>query len=356
VHLGIPALLKFYREHRENDALVLATIIGTNGSTYRKPGAMMLISRDGAFEGMISGGCLESDLLQHAADVFSHGQPRHITYDMHADEDLVWDLGLGCDGVIHLLLQRLDRSNEFGFLKQLDESHSARRVSFLALVTQSAGTPAAGNFALLDEHDISVGPGSLLDILRHSAEVRPKWRAKFERVNFNLETIEIMLIHVPVQTRVLICGAGPDSLPVARILSEMDWDIQLVDHRPAYARHERFPEKCRVTEARPERLSESVELNEIDAAVIMSHHLENDAHFLRQLAGRDIPYIGILGPGARRDRVREMAGCSERSVFGPVGLDIGAELPESIALSIAAEIHAVLNDRNGQPLTLKNGE
>jgi xanthine/CO dehydrogenase XdhC/CoxF family maturation factor len=110
VHLGIPALLKFYREHRENDALVLATIIGTNGSTYRKPGAMMLISRDGAFEGMISGGCLESDLLQHAADVFSHGQPRHITYDMHADEDLVWDLGLGCDGVIHLLLQRLDWS------------------------------------------------------------------------------------------------------------------------------------------------------------------------------------------------------------------------------------------------------
>ena len=106
MHLGIPALLEFYREHREEPALVLATIIGTEGSTYRKPGAMMLISRSGSFAGLISGGCLESDLLHHAGNVFESGQPDFLTYDMHANDELVWNLGLGCDGVIHLLLQR----------------------------------------------------------------------------------------------------------------------------------------------------------------------------------------------------------------------------------------------------------
>ena len=118
MHLGVPALLDFYRRHREEESLVLATITATEGSTYRKPGAMMLISPQGDFEGMISGGCLEGDLLHHAANVFSSGETASVTYDMHADDDLVWSLGLGCDGVIHLMLQRLDRDDHFGFLEQ----------------------------------------------------------------------------------------------------------------------------------------------------------------------------------------------------------------------------------------------
>ena len=104
-------------------------------------------------------------------------------------------------------------------------------------------------------------------------------------------------------------------------------------------------------QGRPESLSELVDLDSIDAAVVMSHHLENDSVYLAQLAGREISYIGCLGPRARRQRLKDMAGCPEQRVFGPVGLDIGAELPESIALSLVAEIHAVLNQRSGLPLT-----
>ena len=117
MHLGIPALLDFFRAHRSEDSLVLATIVETEGSTYRKPGAMMLISLEGAFEGMISGGCLEGDLLHHAAKVFETGEASFVTYDMHADDELVWGLGLGCDGVIHLMLQRLQKVDGFGFLE-----------------------------------------------------------------------------------------------------------------------------------------------------------------------------------------------------------------------------------------------
>ena len=142
-----------------------------------------------------------------------------------------------------------------------------------------------------------------------------------------------------------------DKDPVVRTLSGLDWEVIVVDHRPAFAKPERFPPKCTVIQGRPEYMNELVNLDGIDAAVVMSHHLENDSVYLAQLASREIRYIGCLGPRARRERLKDMAACPERRVFGPVGLDIGAELPESIALSLVAEIHAVLNQRSGLPLT-----
>ena len=119
MHLGTPALLEFCRRHENDDSLVLATIIGTEGSTYRKRGAMMLIARDGDFEGMISGGCLEGDLLEHAGGVFETGAPARVTYDMSADADLIWSLGIGCDGVIHILLRRLDHDDGLDLFRRL---------------------------------------------------------------------------------------------------------------------------------------------------------------------------------------------------------------------------------------------
>jgi len=351
VHLGIPALLDFYRKHRDEESLVLATIIATEGSTYRKPGAMMLISRDGGFEGMISGGCLEGDLLHHAARVFGNGETAFVTYDMHAGEDLVWSLGLGCDGVIHLMLQRLDREDDFGFLKQLEASHKARQAVLIALVTQAAEGLPCGAFALLDQSDISVGGPQLRHNLRAVAEPWPAWRFKTVDPGLSATGAGAIQVQMPVQTRVLICGAGPDALPLARVLSELDWEVQIVDHRPAYAKAERFPPRCSVIRSRPELLSDSVDLTQVDAVVIMSHHLENDGNYLRQVLAFQIPYVGVLGPRARRDRLREMAQRGDFEIYGPIGLDIGAELPSAIAISIAAEIHAVLNHRNGLPLT-----
>jgi xanthine dehydrogenase accessory factor len=353
MHLGIPALLDFYRKHRDEDSLVLATITATEGSTYRKPGAMMLISREGAYEGMISGGCLEGDLLHHAAGVFDSGETAFVTYDMHAGEDLVWSLGLGCDGVIHLMLQRLDRVNDFGFLKQLEASHLARDAVLLSLVTETNKPLPCGAFALLDQSDISVGDPHLQQNLRAVARNWPAWRCKTVPIDFAGDRLATIQVQMPARTRVLICGAGPDSVPVARMLSELDWDVQIVDHRPAFAKAERFPPGCSVIETRPGGLAESVDLTEVDAVVIMSHHLENDSSYLGQVSGYEIPYVGVLGPRARRDRLRDMTDCGEMDIYGPIGLDIGAELPSAIALSVAAEIHAVLNNRDGLFLTIR---
>lgn len=358
MHLGMPALLDFYRNHLDDDALVLVTIVDTEGSTYRKPGAMMLISHDGRYEGMISGGCLEGDLLHHASAVFADGEPKFVTYDMHAGEDMVWSLGLGCDGVIHLLLQRLDRKQDFGFLRQLESSLATRRAALIALVTHSAAGWPPGTAALLDRSGIFDGEEKLLGALKDATENWPTWRYRRISVTDNVGVTEAILINCPPQTRVLICGAGPDAVPVVRVLAGLDWDVQIIDHRPAYASAHRFPANCTVTQSRPEGLSDVLDLKEFDAVVIMSHHLEHDAEYLRQVTRRDIEYIGVLGPRARRDRLQNMADCPDRQVFGPVGLDIGAELPEAIALSVAAEIHAVLNGRSGVPLTpvLHEGE
>jgi xanthine/CO dehydrogenase XdhC/CoxF family maturation factor len=350
MHLGIPALLDFYRAHREDDSLVLVTITRTEGSTYRKPGAMMLISSDDRFEGMISGGCLEGDLLEHARQVFETGEARTLTYDMHADENLAWGLGLGCDGVIHLLLQRLQRDSGHGFLRSLEQAHERREAALLAITTEG---PGQGAMALLKQNGEGKGDELLLARLRPMLDPWPGWRCRTLADEAEADNPGVIVIHLPPQVRVLICGAGPDAVPVAGTLATLDWGVHVVDHRPAYARAERFPAGCTVSRSRPENLSEAVELAELDAAVIMSHHLENDAEYLRQLHDAGLAYIGLLGPAARRLRLRDMVGCTDRLLHGPAGLDIGAELPAAIALSIAAEIHAVLNDRDGRSLTGK---
>jgi xanthine dehydrogenase accessory factor len=353
MHLGTNALIRFFKTHRNDAALVLVTVIGTEGSTYRKPGAMMLISENEQYEGMISGGCLEGDLLHHAAGVFASGQPAFVTYDMHADDQLVWSLGLGCDGIIHLLLQRLENPRGFEFLDYLQNSLLARKQVMTGLVTASGDDSVpVGTLAMTSEGGSPLGSEVVARVAADAvSDGWPDWRFR----NVTSGAIEVMLIHQPPYPRILLCGAGPDAVPVARQFRMLDWECQLVDHRPAFARADRFESGCVVTQCRPESLSSSVDLDEIDAAVIMSHHLDNDAAYLKQLASAPPRYLGVLGPSARRDRLKELAGLTDAdadiSVFGPVGLDIGAEMPESIALAIAAEIHAVLNKRDGHSLT-----
>ncbi len=356
MHLGTSALLKFFQRHRNDESMVLVTITGTEGSTYRKPGAMMLIAPDHSYEGLISGGCLEGDLLHHAAEVFESGQAKRITYDMHAgDDELVWGLGIGCDGVIHLLLQRLEAPAGFALLDWLAASLEEGRPVMVAVATgEGSNDLPLGSMGLADATGGEFGDPGLSALGRaHAGDGWPRWRHAASA----LRGVEVMLINVPPQPRVLLCGAGPDAVPVARQFAALGWRCTVVDHRAAFAKPERFPAECSVIRTRPAQLHEHLPLDALQAAVIMSHNLENDAGYLRQLAphaeaGR-LAYLGVLGPTARRDRLCGMAECEGLPVRGPVGLDIGAELPEGIALSIAAEIHAVLNTRDGLALTGK---
>ena len=163
--------------------------------------------------------------------------------------------------------------------------------------------------------------------------------------------VEVLLVPIMPPPAILICGAGHDAVPVARLADHMGWTCAIVDHRPGFARAERFPLSCAVQELQPAELSGQVKLEQIDAAVLMTHHLGHDRKYLSQVVEANVPYIGLLGPRARRDRLLDEIGAADVHVYGPAGLDIGAEMPESIALAIVAEIHAFLNRRDGSMLT-----
>jgi xanthine dehydrogenase accessory factor len=358
MHLGLSSLLDFYRAHRTDEALVLGTVIATEGSTYRKPGAMMLIAGDSSYRGLISGGCLEVDLAGHAKRVFADGKTRNVCYDMSEGDDFAWGLGLGCDGIIHLMLQRLERRSGFGFLELLDSALEARASGLLSLVTATTDPDfSIGNFALECGPDFSTGDPGLMQS-PHSPEgtrfssghnmSRRYWQ---DTVETGAGVLDLLLIPIMPPPAILICGAGHDAVPVARLAVEMGWSCLVVDHRPGFARPDRFPPDCDIRLIQPDSLDENIDLDRVDAAVLMAHHLGHDRSYLSQVVKASVSYIGLLGPRARRDRLLEEIGATDVHVYGPAGLDIGAEMPESIALAIIAEIHAFLNRRDGRMLT-----
>ncbi len=358
MHLGLAALLDFYRTHRSDEMLVLGTVVNTAGSTYRKPGAMMLIAADNNYKGLISGGCLEADLAAHASEVFADGKTRNVCYDMSHGDDFAWGLGLGCDGIIHLMLQRLERDSGFGFLETLERAWQARQSGLLSLVTSSSDPGhAAGDFALYCGAEYSLGDPWLMKRIRahagatnseHHDMSRRYWQ---ESVDTGTGKVEFLLVPFMPPPAILICGAGHDAVPVARLAAEMGWNCTIVDHRSGFARADRFPDSCEVSVLQAAELSQRVALERVDAAVLMTHHLGHDRQYLEQVVAARIPYIGLLGPRTRRDRLLNEIGAPGVHVFGPAGLDIGAEMPESIALAIVAEIHAFLNRRDGSMLT-----
>ena len=358
MHLGLTALLDFYHAHRADSALVLGTVIATEGSTYRKPGAMMLIASDSSYRGLISGGCLEADLASHAREVFTDGKTRNVCYDMSEGDDFAWGLGLGCDGIIHLMLQRLDGATEFGFLETLNKAWKARKNGLLSLVTSSNDHGfSAGDFALDCGAEFRTGESLLMSSV-HTGEgslfsgghdmSRRYWQ---DAIETNNGKVDLLLIPIMPPPAILICGAGHDAVPVARLAVEMGWNCTVVDHRPGFARADRFPAACEVRVIRAAELSKHIPLDNMDAAVLMTHHLGHDRSYLSQVVEAAVSYIGLLGPRARRNRLLDEIGATGVHVHGPAGLDIGAEMPESIALAIIAEIHAFLNRRDGSMLT-----
>jgi xanthine/CO dehydrogenase XdhC/CoxF family maturation factor len=246
-------------------------------------------------------------------------------------------------------VQRLDRESQFGFLGALDTAFQARQPIRLGLISHGGPDCPTATFGLVSS-DISIGYQQLIEELTALDDAPPGWRWQPLQLG-EADGPRGIALQIPPRTRVLICGAGPDAVPMVAALAALDWEVLVADHRPAFARAERFAQGCSILQVRPEKLHTVLEPGSLDGAVIMSHHLENDAAYLAQLAPAGLAYIGVLGPRARRDRLMQMADCDRAAVFGPVGLDVGAELPAAIALAVAAEIHAVLNGRDGTPLT-----
>lgn len=347
----------FDRWRKFEKPLVLATIVETLGSTYSKAGTQMLIETAGDFEGLVSGGCLEGDLVEHARGVLESRQPKKVTYDMRdEEEDQVWGLGLGCNGAVTIFLQVLDPESAyqpFAAMAELMEAGS-RGGYALVLETDNTTIPPGSAVVVGDGHVALADEQSGL-LFPHCEAAAKNASATVDEIRDGAGRLEIFAAPLPVIPRVLLLGAGPDVIPVVRIGGLLGWRTTVVDHRPAYLERLRQVVDCDVREVEPSRLDAAVGLDGFDACVVMSHHYLTDRDYLGCLATSRIPYVGMLGPAKRKRRLfDELGECRDKlagRARGPVGLDIGADDADSIALSIVAQIQAVLHNAGGGHLS-----
>lgn len=342
-HSGF-SLGDFFRVRRDRgEPLVLATITHTLGSTYRKAGAQMLIAGDGRAAGLLSGGCLEADLMERARAVLA-GSPVVADYDTRSSDDLIWGIGLGCEGAMTILMTRLDRANDYQPFAFVEDCRRRGVAGNFALVTQSTNPVYPLGAAFRSDTPAAL-PAGVAEVLHATESLRAAASVETSGATFLIAPVEL-------PPRLLVLGAGPDAMPLVEIAGLMNWQVTVLDHRPAYAVAERFPRAQRVALNPAAELTRELQAARYDAAVVMSHHLLSDQAYLDALAAHEtIPYIGLLGPAPRRARLMQELGAKSRGLDGrlrgPIGLDIGAKTPEAIALAIVAEIQAVLAGRPG---------
>ena len=307
----------------------LATLVQVEGSSYRRPGARLLLLPDGTRVGSISGGCLDEDVLERALRVLNTGEPDLARYDTAEENDLLWGVGTGCEGSVQIFLERIsvERPEWVNVLRtnQQHRRETTLEVSYAREAPVRARTPAHPCGTRL--------PASHDDVA--AAEV-----------GLFRETI-------PAAPALLICGAGDDVQPLLRMAKETGWHVTIADARPAYVTPKRFPQADRLQSGAIAGIVNQLPIDARTFAVVMTHRFEDDSKFLRALLATDVRYVGQLGARKRTERLLTklaaegftLSATKLARLHAPVGLDLGGSAPETVALSILAEMHARLAGR-----------
>jgi xanthine dehydrogenase accessory factor len=333
--------------------LAVATVVSAEGSTYRRPGARLLIPADGAAVGNLSGGCLERDVVRIGREAIADGRPRLERFDLGAEGDDVWGYGLGCNGVIELFIEPTDGALQVA--AALRSASEERRASCLVTVVAStdSGVRLGGRLTVWADGPQAGGIDGLGEAARALAK-RVLASGSAGMAVLTTEGGEVRCFVEPFlpPPRLVVIGAGDDARPLVRHAAELGWQVAVADARRPFLTRERFPEAAGFVDAEPAGLVEAAELDEGTFVVLMTHNYLRDAEYLRAVVGVDLAYLGALGPRRRTEQLlRELgAGDAIRRIHAPVGLDLGAEGPEEVAWSIASEMLAVLRGREGGPL------
>jgi xanthine/CO dehydrogenase XdhC/CoxF family maturation factor len=304
----------------------LATLVTVEGSSYRRPGARMLVTSTGTRIGSISGGCLEEDMLVRARAVLATGRAETVVYDTTSENDLVWGVGLGCHGVVRVLLEKLPPHPAWA--AAVAENIAARQPTPLAVVHASADPTALGTH-LATDFELK---------LRNDAQ--------------------IFADTIAPPTSLVVFGAGDDAQPLARLAHELGWHVTIADPRAAFATAARFPSADALVVAPAAELATRIAPDADTLAVVMTHHYVHDVPILRALLQRPLAYVGLLGPKKRSEKIlADLAAdglaitpAMRARLHAPVGLDLGADSPPQVALAILAEMHAALAARDARPL------
>ncbi|MBS7564273.1 XdhC family protein [Mucilaginibacter sp. Bleaf8] len=344
----------------------LATVVQVEGSSYRRAGARMLVTEDGQLTGAISGGCLEGDALRKARLVMAQQQPMLVTYDTTDDDDAKLGVGLGCNGIIHILIEPIFADKPHHpinlFKKFLRKRQNAVVVTLFSLTDRKGAQPGTCLFYSDEEHlnlcEITelnnVIEEDAAAVLRSGKSVNKTYAADKELTGF----IELLKPAVLL----IVFGAGNDAIPLVQMAAVLGWHITVVDGRANYAVAARFPSAKKMLLAKADEALKQLHMDSRTAVVLMTHNYNYDLAMLRQLLPLQLTYVGSLGPKKKLQRMLDelqdegqvITPAQLESIYGPTGLDIGAETPEEIALSIVSEIQAVLQRKDGQSLRKRN--
>lgn len=334
--------------HERGERMALATIVSVRGSTYRRPGARLLVPEQGAPIGNVSGGCLEGDVERIGRQVMVSGQPRLELFDLTADGDEVWGFGLGCNGAMELFIEPADNAiaTAAGLRSAIDDE---RACCLVTVLTSSVGGVEPG--ARLLRHADGSTEGGLGVAEADAAATYLAARTLAADASGVEELTTGMRLFVEVlepAPRLLICGAGHDAIPLVRYASELGWRVTVADVRRPFLTHDRFPQASAFLDVDPDRVADAFAPDRRASAVLMSHNYLRDVEYLRSLLSVELAYLGALGPRKRTlqllrdlDRIEAID-----RVHAPAGLDIGGEGPEEVAWAIVAEMLAVRRGRS----------
>ncbi len=338
---------------REGQKMALATIIGVRGSTYRREGARLLCTERQQMIGNISGGCLESDVMVVAEDVMTTGRPRMVTYDLTADDDMVWGLGLGCNGAVDLFVEPVDPASPIPALLR----DAIVNEKSLGLVTIVGGAGPAGSRVAVYADGTRIGTlrDARLDdrAQRAALAVIEEGASRVQTLPGSGGEVQVFVEAIRPPVRLVVCGAGHDAIPVVQCAALLGWRTVVVDQRERFLTPERFPGARQFIKAEPADAAARVPVDRRTYVVVMTHNYLHDRDLLRGFLRSGAAYIGMLGPRIRTDKIfnelrQSGVPVSDRDrarIFGPVGLDVGSEGPEEIALAIVGEILAVESGR-----------
>ncbi len=347
--------------------MALGTVVHVDGSSYRRPGARILIDDLGQVTGSISGGCLEGDALRKAQLVISQQQSKLVTYDTSDEEDAVIGMQLGCEGIIQVLFEPIDQSAAINPIKLLEAALQKRQNVVLVTLfdIKNKLNLQRGTCLLMEEDKSLYGDiqGSILESqvvedARKSLEIK---QSSFIQYEVEEQVVNAFIEFIIPPIFLIVFGAGNDAIPMVNLAEALGWQTMVIDGRNNLIKPERFSSSCQIMLSKPEKVLDKIEIDHRTAFVLMTHNYNYDYAMLKTLIDTNARYIGSLGP--KKKLVKMLDGImaegfsltneQQNKIYGPVGLEIGAETAEEIALSIIAEIQAVFNDKKGGMLREK---
>jgi xanthine dehydrogenase accessory factor len=356
-------ILKAYSEATAiGKRTALATVVKVEGSSYRQPGARMLVTEDGDLTGAISGGCLEGDALRKALLAINQRQNKLITYDTSNEDDVEFGVQLGCNGIVHILFEYIDPNvdnNPMQLLRDLEKEREDAVVLTLFSKNRQAAQPGT---ILFYRTERAIVADAIYEVLKGNCnDALAAKRSIIKKIEVNKLPYEALIEYIAPPVSLIIAGAGNDVKPLLSTATILGWEVTVADGRSTHATSYRFPEAKNVFIAKPNELIDKVIIDSRTFFVLMTHNYKYDLALLKLLLDTNCKYIGILGPKTKLERMlydlgNEGMNITEEQlncIYGPIGLDIGADASEEIAISVVAEIKAIMTGRQGTSLRYK---